>query len=65
MMVPHVSHEHKNNLIFIEATMKNWISTFEEYRSLNWQHKHFPFSEKLSNYLEKIEDVKEILVLLE
>ena len=45
--------------------MKLWISTFDEYRTLNWQHKHFPFTEQLSSYSEKIEDVKDILILLE
>lgn len=45
--------------------MKLWINTFEEYRTLNWQNKHFPFTERLSAYTEKIEEVKKILDLFE
>lgn len=65
MMVPRMTHENKHNLAFVESTIKLWVSTFEEYRTLNWQHKHFPFAERLQSYCEKVEDVKQILVLLE
>jgi hypothetical protein len=65
MMVPKVSPEHKHNLAFVESTMKLWINTFEEYRTLNWQNKHFPFTERLQNYTDKIEELKKVLALLD
>lgn len=37
----------------------------EEYRSGNWRVKTFPYTERKENYLEKIEDVKGILNLME
>lgn len=44
ILIPKVSNEYKQNFAFIEIVMKLWISTFEEYRTLNWQNKHFPFT---------------------
>jgi hypothetical protein len=45
--------------------LRNWFKFLEEYMSGNWRTKTFPFTERIGNYYEKIEDVKNVLSLFD
>lgn len=63
--VPKVNSEAKTKIAMVEDLTKTWIKLLEEYRDVNWRTKAFPYAERTSNYLDKIEDVKGILVLFD
>lgn len=65
MMVPKVSPEYRSSLIFVESTMKFWVNRFEECRMLNERNKRFPTTEKWEGYMDRIEEVKKVLILLD
>lgn len=64
MLIPDASSQYKNDLIFVENTMKLWIDSLREYRTYNWQSKTFQYNEQ-HNYILKIEEVKKVLILLQ
>lgn len=45
MLIPDASSQYKNDLIFVENTMKLWIDSLREYRTYNWQSKTFQYNE--------------------
>lgn len=63
--VPKVNSEAKGKIAMVEDVMKTWIKLLDEYRDVNWRTKAFPYAERTNNYLEKIEDVKGVLVLFD
>lgn len=63
--VPRVNSEAKGKIAMVEDIMKTWIKLLDEYRDVNWRTKAFPYAERTNNYLEKIEDVKGVLVLFD
>lgn len=63
--IPKISAEARPKIAMIEEIMRTWIKLLDEYRDVNWRTKTFPYAERTSVYIEKIEDVKGVLVLLD
>jgi dynein heavy chain 2, cytosolic len=63
--VPRVNSEAKAKIAMVEDLTRTWIKLLEEYRDVNWRTKAFPYAERTSTYIDKIEDVRSVLVLFD
>jgi hypothetical protein len=64
-LIPKINAESMSKIVLVEEATKMWIRLFEEYREVNWRTKSFPFNERLKLYTDKIDEVKNILILFD
>lgn len=63
--IPKINSEAKKKIDMIDDIMKAWIKLLDEYRDINWRTKPFSYAQRTNLYLQKIEDVRRILVLFD